>query len=125
LARRTGGRNRASGSRQRIDTPKSVASERTIQLSQTIADELFEHRDRTTYDGDDDRVFCSTTKGTPFDFNRYAVTLRLALARAGIEGRVRPFHDMRKLAERLWGQTGRKSRYEVPSDAVAPTETRA
>jgi hypothetical protein len=30
-----------------------------------------------------------------------------------------------KLAERLWGSPGTKSRYEVPSDAVASTETAA
>jgi hypothetical protein len=49
----------------------------------------------SAFDGDDERVFCSPTKGTPFDVARYAATFRLALARAGVEGYVRPFHDAR------------------------------
>lgn len=81
--------------RQRIDTPKSESSERTIELSEPIANELFEHRRRTAFQGEDERVFCSPTKGTPFDVTRYATTLRLALAKAEIEGAVRPFHDIR------------------------------
>ncbi len=77
------------------DTPKSEAGERTIALGARIAGELFEHRRRTAFRGDDERVFCSPTKGTPFDVARYAATVRLALRRAGIEDRVRPFHDLR------------------------------
>jgi hypothetical protein len=40
-------------------------------------------------------VFCSPSKGTPFDVARYAVTFRLALKKAGIDKPVRPFHDQR------------------------------
>jgi integrase len=75
--------------RQRVDTPKSASGFRTIEVSQLVADELFAHR------GDDERVFCSPSRGTPFDFARYGATFRLALGKAEIEGRVRPFHDMR------------------------------
>ena len=78
-----------------VDTPKSDASERTIELSAEIAPELFEHRGRSAYNGDDERVFCSPTRGTPFDVVRYAKTLRLALERAGIHEWMRPFHDWR------------------------------
>jgi hypothetical protein len=77
------------------DTPKSEAGERTISLGARIAAELFEHRRRTSFPGDDERAFCSPTKGTPFDVARFAATLRLALQGAEIEGRVRPFHDLR------------------------------
>jgi integrase len=56
---------------------------------------LFEHRARSAYDGDDERVLCSPTKRTPFDVARYGTTLRTALAKAGITDYVRPFHDMR------------------------------
>jgi integrase len=80
------------------DTPKSEAGERTIALGPRIADELFEHRGRTHYDGDDERVFVSPHRGTPLNPQRYADTFRLALAKAEIEGYVRPFHDGRHSA---------------------------
>lgn len=78
-----------------VDSPKSEAGERTIALGSKLASELFEHRARTSFDGDDERVFCSPTRGTPFDVARYAATFRLALAEAKVEGDVRPFHDLR------------------------------
>jgi integrase len=77
------------------DTPKSEAGERTISLGARISAEVFEHRRRTSFPGDDERVFCSPTKGTTFDVARFAATLRLALRRAGIDGPIRPFHDLR------------------------------
>jgi integrase len=78
-----------------VDSPKSEAGERTIALGRRLANELFEHRRRSSFDGDEERVFCSPTKGTPFDVARYAATFRVALARAGITDYVRPFHDAR------------------------------
>lgn len=80
------------------ETPKSEAGERTIPLGPWLAEELWQHRRRTGFSGDDERVFCSPTKGTPFDVVRYATTLRAVLGRVGIEGRVRPFHDLRHTA---------------------------
>jgi hypothetical protein len=55
----------------------------------------FEHRRRTWYAGDDERVVCLPTKGTAMDFVRFAKTFRLPLRHAGTEDRVRPFHDLR------------------------------
>lgn len=81
-----------------IDTPKSEAGERTIPLGPVLAAALFEHRGRTAYAGDDERVFCHPQKGSPLDHKRYAETLRLALARAGVERPMRPFHDGRHSA---------------------------
>jgi integrase len=81
--------------RNRTDTPKSVASTRTIALGQVVAEKLFEHRSRSRYDNDDNRVFCHLETGGPLDHKRYAETLRAALARADVEGEVRPFHDGR------------------------------
>lgn len=78
-----------------VDSPKSEAGERTVALGPRLAEELFEHRRRTRFDGDDERVFCSPNKGTPFDVARYAKTYRLALAKAAITDYVRPFHDGR------------------------------
>jgi integrase len=81
--------------RSGVDTPKSEAGERTIALGNRLAAELFEHRARTAYGGEDERVFCSPSKGTPFDVARYSATLKAALKRAGVERPMRPFHDGR------------------------------
>jgi integrase len=77
------------------DTPKSEKSERTIALGERLASELFDHRARTAYQGDDERVFCNPLTGRPLDPKRYAATLRLALKRAKVDGKLRPFHDGR------------------------------
>lgn len=81
-----------------VDTPKSVAAERTIAIGPRLAHELRAHRERTGFAREGDRVFVSPKRGTPLDPMRYAATLKLALERAGIEGRVRPFHDGRHSA---------------------------
>ena len=80
------------------DTPKSAAGERTLALGPRIAAELFEHRGRSAYAGDDDFVFCHPRNGTVLDHKRYAATLRKALDRAEITRRVRPFDDLRHTA---------------------------
>lgn len=80
--------------RSRFDTPKSESGERTITVNAPIDSELFGHRGRSPYAGDDELVFCSST-GAPFDPHRYGVTFRLALAKAGVGEYVRPFHDLR------------------------------
>jgi hypothetical protein len=40
-------------------------------------------------------VFCHPQTGSALDHKRYGATLKLALAKAGIVDRVRPFHDLR------------------------------
>ena len=80
------------------DTPKSVAGRRTIPLGPRLAEELWQHRRRTAFQGDDERVFGSPTKGSPMDAGRYAVTLRLALEAGGVARKLRPFHDGRHTA---------------------------
>ena len=67
--------------------------ERTVALGERLATELFEHRGRTVFDDDDERVFCAPRKGTPSDGARYATTFRAALAK--VAGYVPPFHDLR------------------------------
>jgi len=81
--------------RDQVDTPKSEKSERTIALGRRLAAELFEHRGRTAFEGDDERVFCHPKTGGPLDHKRYADTLKLALKRAKVERAMRPFHDGR------------------------------
>ncbi len=84
--------------RNGVDTPKSEAGERTIALGAVLAEELWQHRRRTAFQSDAERVFCHPTKGTPLDHKRYAVTLRLALQKAEIDRPMRPFHDGRHSA---------------------------
>jgi integrase len=81
--------------RGRVDTPKSEASTRTIALGSRLAEELFQHRRRSHYAGDDERVFVSPHRGSPINSKRYAATFREALAKAGITDYVRPCHDGR------------------------------
>ena len=81
--------------RGQADTPKSEKSERTLSLGPMLAEELAQHLGRTTYRGDDERVFCNPLTGRPLDPKRYAGTLRLALTRARVDPAMRPFHDGR------------------------------
>ncbi len=81
--------------RNASDTPKSSAGQRTIALGRRLAGELFEHRGRAAFDGDDERVFPNPRTGNPFDIARFTELFRSALRRAGIEGYVRPCHDLR------------------------------
>lgn len=69
-----------------------------LVLDEFLAGELFDHRGRSRYQGDDERVFCHPQKGSSLDHKRYARTFRSALARAGITDYVRPFHDGRHSA---------------------------
>jgi site-specific recombinase XerD len=79
----------------RAETPKSERAERTIALGPKLADELFEHRARSAFAGDDERVFCHPETGGVLDHKRYAKTLDLALAKAKVDKPLRPFHDGR------------------------------
>ena len=56
--------------RDQADTPKSEKSERTIALARGLADELFQHRARTAFEGDDERVFCHLLTGGPLPHKR-------------------------------------------------------
>ena len=78
--------------------PKSATSRRTLVLDEFLAGELFDHRGRSRYQGDGERVFCHPLKGSSLDHKRYAATFRDALDRAGITDYVRPFHDGRHSA---------------------------
>jgi integrase len=81
--------------RNRIETPKSAAGERTIALGDRLAGELLDHRGRTRFAGDGERVFCHPLTGGALDHKRYAGTFRAVLAKANVRGDIRPFHDMR------------------------------
>ena len=81
--------------RHGVDTPKSTAGQRTIAIGKRLADELYDHLGRTPFTGADERVFVNPRTGRPFGDDRYKEIFTLALTRAGIEGVVRPSHDLR------------------------------
>jgi integrase len=82
--------------RQQITSPKSRASNRTIELGPHTRHAL-EHRWQTTsYQADDDLVFSHPQLGTPLDASKLARSyLKPALHHAGINKPIRPFHDLR------------------------------
>jgi integrase len=79
----------------RVCVSKSEEGERLIALSPTLAEELWQHRRRSTFEGDDEYVFCHPKRGSKIDHEWYAGEFRAALKRAGITDYVRPFHDAR------------------------------
>lgn len=81
--------------RNATDSPKSEAGRRTIDLGRRLAEELWEHRQWSAFDGDDDYVLPNPRTGHPFDATRYAGLMADARARAGIDDYVRPSHDLR------------------------------
>ena len=66
--------------------PKSATSRRTLVLDEFLAGELFDHRGRSRYQGDGERVFCHPLKGSTLDHKRYADTFRAALVEGGDRG---------------------------------------
>lgn len=79
----------------RVRESKSEEGERSIALSPTLSEALWQHRRATRYQGDDELVFCHPKSGRKLDQDWYAGEFRTALAAAGITDYVRPFHDAR------------------------------
>jgi integrase len=68
----------------RVRESKSEIGERAIALSPALAEELWQLRRRTAFQGDDEFVFCHPTRGTKLNRNWYAAEFRTALKAAGI-----------------------------------------
>ena len=60
----------------------------------------------TPYRSDDDLVFCDPKRGTALEDEWYRQEFLAALAEAGVEGRIRAFHDMRHTALTNLAATG-------------------
>jgi integrase len=85
--------------RGRFTTPKSRSSRRLLELGPRTRQLLAEHWQLTSFQGDDELVFCHPSKGTALDPSKLTrCYLRPALKRAGIEKPFRPFHDLRHTA---------------------------
>jgi integrase len=74
---------------------KSEESERSIAISPTLAEGLWQHRPASKYQGDDEYVFAHPERGSKLDDEWYAAEVRKALTGAGINDYVRPSHDGR------------------------------
>lgn len=61
----------------------------------SLATSLFDYRAQAIYAGDGERVFPNPSHRGTYKAARYGDLFRAALKRAGVEGRVRPFHDLR------------------------------
>jgi integrase len=75
--------------------PKTDDGARTIAIDGPLAEELWQHRRRSHFAGDDERVFCHPAKGTAIAGGYFASIMKVALAYAGVEEPMREFHDWR------------------------------
>jgi integrase len=82
----------------RVRDSKSEDGRRSIALSPTLAEELWQHRRRSAFQGDDELVFCHPERGTIYRAETFKEALTAALAAAGVDKRPRAFHDLRHTA---------------------------
>ena len=82
----------------RVRDSKSEDGIRSVALPTKLAEDLWQQRRRSSYQGDDELVFCHPTRGTVYRAETFEEALRAALRAAGVEGRVRAFHDLRHTA---------------------------
>jgi len=69
-----------------------------IALSTTLAEELWQHRRRSAFQGDDELAFCHPERGTVYRPETFKEALTAALAAAGVNKQLRAFHDLRHTA---------------------------
>ncbi len=79
----------------RVRESKSEEGERSIALSPTLSEALWQHRRATATRETTSSCFCHPKSGRKLDQDWYAGEFRTALAAAGITDYVRPFHDAR------------------------------
>ena len=79
----------------RVSDSKTEQGIRSIALSPALAEALWQHRRKSQFQGDDERVFCHPERGSVYREDVFAERFRAALEVAGITDYVRPFHDLR------------------------------
>lgn len=82
----------------RVRDSKTEEGVRSIALPPMLAEELWQHRRRTVFSGDDELVFCQPERGTVYRAETFKAALEAAMAEAGVEGKLRAFHDLRHSA---------------------------
>jgi integrase len=63
-----------------------------------LAEELWQQRRRSAYQGDGELVFCHPERGTIYRAETFKDVLTAALKAAGVDAQVRALHDMRHTA---------------------------
>ena len=79
----------------RVSDSKTEEGIRAIAIPSTLAEALWQRRRSSSFQGDDELVFCHPSRGTVYNDARFASQFREALTAAGITDYVRPFHDLR------------------------------
>jgi integrase len=82
----------------RVRASKTEEGVRSIALPKTLAEELWQQRRRSNFQGDDELVFCHSERGTIYRAETFKNALTAALTAAGVDKRPRPFHDLRHTA---------------------------
>ena len=89
---------RRSFVRGEMGEPKSRAGRRTIGYGPRTSDVLEEQYQSSLYRSPESLVFCHPALGTPLDPSKVSGYMRKAIAKAGIERPIRPWHDLRHTA---------------------------
>ena len=83
--------------RLRVVDSKTETGSRSVALSPSLAEQLWQHRRSSAYKAESERVFCNPAAGTVYRYETFSDALRAAYAAAGLDypAGIRPFHDLR------------------------------
>jgi integrase len=85
--------------RGQLDTPKSRAARRTMEVGPRVLAALEDQWAESRYRSDESLVFCHPALGSPIDASKFTrCYLRPALKKAGVTKPFRPWHDLRHTA---------------------------
>jgi integrase len=90
----------------RVEESRSEEGERLIALPASLVDELAAQYAATPFRDDSDYVLAHSERGSKLDVDWYRKRFLDALVAAGVEGRIRTFHDMRHTAITNLAATG-------------------
>lgn len=86
---------RMTEGRLRIEDSKTPEGERWLPMPGVLVNEFMAHFERVHYKHDSDFVFHHPTSGRKWHERFYRDAFRVAQNAAGVEGDIRPAHDMR------------------------------
>jgi integrase len=86
--------------RLRVEDSKTETGERSIALGKALAEELWQHRRRTAFSGEEEYVFCHPELGSRYRMDPFGEELRRAFKKAGLPfpAGFRRCHDLRVTA---------------------------
>jgi integrase len=79
----------------KVRRSKSKAGERTIALPSSLAEALWQYRRVSPFQGDDELVFAHPRTGGKLNADWFGDEFEAARKRAGVDGYMRPMHDLR------------------------------